>query len=115
MVGNGPIHFRNSFGVVESCYGGANELYRNDGSGTFARVTGSAISSLIGSVYTNTRAVAWGDMDGDGDLVKRRRALSVLCCSCVFARPLPSMREMGCALCTRHRIWWWAQPSAAIR
>ena len=50
--------------------GGANEVYRNEGGGTVTAVTGSPITSGSAS----TRAVAWGDMDGDGDLVRRRRS-----------------------------------------
>ena len=55
-------------------YGGANELYRNDGQGNFAAVVGSAVTS--GSAPTS--AVAWGDIDGDGDLVRRQKAAAVL-------------------------------------
>ena len=50
--------------------GGANELYRNDGGGSFSAVTGTPITSGSASTY----AVAWGDMDGDGDLVRLLRS-----------------------------------------
>ena len=46
---------------------GPNALFRNDGTGNFTAVTGTPIT--LGWVFT--RAVAWGDMDGDGDLVRR--------------------------------------------
>ena len=61
--------------------GGANELYRNDGGGTFTAVTSSPITSGSASTY----ALAWGDMDGDGDLVRRRRAPSARLAACARA------------------------------
>ena len=54
-----------------------NELYRNDGGGgVFSGVSNSitAISSAF------TQDVAWGDMDGDGDLVRRWRSPNALLC-----------------------------------
>ncbi len=42
----------------------ANRLYRNDGSGTFSEVGGSAGVADTGA----GRAVGWGDYDNDGDL-----------------------------------------------
>ena len=78
--------------LVVGNWGAANELYRNEGGGTFTAVTGSPITS--GSA--NTYAVAWGDMDGDGDLVRRRRAPSAR------LRRMPlvplGVRELCCAL-----------------
>ncbi|MGH7151068.1 MAG: FG-GAP repeat domain-containing protein, partial [Planctomycetota bacterium] len=43
--------------------GDQNQLYRNDGSGVFVLATG-ALPALL----DDTRAVALGDLDGDGDL-----------------------------------------------
>ena len=53
-VGNGLFDERDSIAV--------NQIYINDGTGVFT----SEID--IGSIADNTRAVAWGDWDGDGDL-----------------------------------------------
>ena len=53
--------------VIGNGNSGANELYRNDGGGTFTAITSTPITA--GSSIT--RALAWGDMDGDGDLVRR--------------------------------------------
>jgi hypothetical protein len=50
-------------------YGGrasANKLYRNNGNGTFTDVT-SAAGVAAGS-SDNTKGIAWGDYDNDGDL-----------------------------------------------
>ncbi|MGH7149508.1 MAG: FG-GAP-like repeat-containing protein, partial [Planctomycetota bacterium] len=44
--------------------GGQNRLYRNLGAGTFADVTATSLPALADM----TRAVALGDVDGDGDL-----------------------------------------------
>jgi hypothetical protein len=40
-----------------------NRVYRNDGEGTFAELSGT-----LRPVADHTLSVAWGDMDGDGDL-----------------------------------------------
>lgn len=45
-------------------YGEVNRLYRNDGSLIFIDVT----TDTLGLVAYRTSSVAWGDMDGDGDL-----------------------------------------------
>ena len=44
----------------------ANELFRNDGTGTFVAVTGTTLTASYGT--HNKRHTAWGDYDGDGDL-----------------------------------------------
>ena len=54
---------------------GFNELYRNEGGGIFTAV----ISSPITSSNVWTSSVAWGDMDGDGDLVRRCSPKALLC------------------------------------
>ncbi len=41
-----------------------NALYRNNGDGTFTKIT----SEPIGQKRADTRSAAWGDMDNDGDL-----------------------------------------------
>ena len=46
-------------------YGQANRLFRNDGDGTFADVTGD--SGPLGDTG-NSNGVAWCDYDGDGDV-----------------------------------------------
>ena len=76
-------------------YDAANELYRNDGGGNFTAVTSTEITS--GSLHTN--AVAWGDMDGDGDLVRRRRSPTALLCACVReVRPARVSSASRCVL-----------------
>lgn len=40
-------------------------LYKNNGDGTFTRVTGTAFDS---DLMINTRTISWGDIDNDGDL-----------------------------------------------
>ena len=42
-----------------------NQFYRNDGGFNFTKITDSPISTGSAS----TLSLAWGDMDGDGDLV----------------------------------------------
>ena len=76
----------------------ANELYRNEGGGTFTPITNTPITS--GSAYTY--AVAWGDMDGDGDLVRRwERSGGFVVCARVPVRSAPRARELGRALAAR--------------
>jgi hypothetical protein len=49
--------------IYLSNYGGVNQLYRNNGNGTFTDVGASAgVSTAING------GVAWGDYDNDGDL-----------------------------------------------
>ena len=55
-------------------YGKVNELYRNDGGGNFTRIINTAV---IAGGGTNTNALAWGDIDGDGDLVRLPSAANV--------------------------------------
>ena len=43
--------------------GGTNELWINDGSGVFSAASGDIVSGS-----THTRAVAWADVDRDGDV-----------------------------------------------
>ena len=50
--------------------GAPDELYRNEGSGSFTLVLGTSISQLS----LNTRAVVVLDMDNDGDVRKMPRA-----------------------------------------
>ena len=50
----------------------ANELYENDGSGRFTLVTGTSISEMV----NETRSIAVLDMDNDGDVRERPRALN---------------------------------------
>ncbi len=51
-------------GNTGSYPGGQSRLYLNEGSGVFADAT----SPLLVSVFGNSRALALGDVDGDGDL-----------------------------------------------
>jgi hypothetical protein len=46
------------------CAGAQSRLYRNGGTGVFTDVTATSLPALLGV----TRAVALGDVDGDGDL-----------------------------------------------
>ena len=48
-----------------------NELHRNNGGGSFTKITSPFTAGVAGDY---TYAVAWGDMDGDGDLVRLRRS-----------------------------------------
>ncbi|MCI0588292.1 MAG: VCBS repeat-containing protein [Planctomycetes bacterium] len=50
--------------VLVGNYGGQNRLYANDGTGVFSDVTAASLPPLV----AYTRAVALGDVDGDGDL-----------------------------------------------
>lgn len=50
--------------LVTGQFTGQNRLYRNDGTGTFTNVTASQMPA--GADFT--RSVAFGDVDGDGDL-----------------------------------------------
>src|SRR5690606_41689264 len=45
-------------------FGGPDRLYRNDGTGRFADVTGTRMTGL----ERGTSSVVLGDVDGDGDL-----------------------------------------------
>ena len=45
---------------------GVNLLHRNRGNGYYDEISTTAISELV----TDTKGASWGDMDGDGDLVK---------------------------------------------
>ena len=45
----------------------SNELFRNEGGGSLVAITNSEIS---GSTYNSNYALAWGDVDGDDDLVR---------------------------------------------
>jgi hypothetical protein len=50
--------------VIGNAFGGSNRLYRNNGDGTFTRIT-------TGSLVTDSAdadAIVWGDYDNDGDL-----------------------------------------------
>jgi hypothetical protein len=42
-----------------------NRLYRNEGNGTFTRITGQVFDT---DVFTFSRTASWGDIDNDGDL-----------------------------------------------
>src|SRR5262245_53862728 len=55
IVGNGS----GDVGIVD-----VNSLYRNNGDGTFTRITTNAIATTLG----NTGGVVWGDYDNDGHL-----------------------------------------------
>ena len=48
--------------LIIANYGGANQLYLNDGSGAFTKDAASPIA--VGSV--ETQSIALGDVDGDG-------------------------------------------------
>ena len=50
--------------LVAGNYGQVNRVYRNDGGGVFTDITNGDMISIADS----TRSVAWGDIDGDGDL-----------------------------------------------
>jgi len=43
----------------------AHRLYKNNGDGTFTRVTGTIFDS---DPFTTARTISWGDIDNDGDL-----------------------------------------------
>lgn len=47
--------------------GNANDLYRNDGGGTFVRLTGAEAGPIVTQVGPSLSA-AWEDFDNDGDL-----------------------------------------------
>ncbi|MCP4994790.1 MAG: hypothetical protein GY934_13565, partial [Gammaproteobacteria bacterium] len=53
---NGPVNNNNSLGPFQ-----VNQLYKNDGQGNLTPLN-------LGTDTKATRSVAWGDMDGDGDL-----------------------------------------------
>ena len=55
--------------VIVGNDGAQNELYENDGTGSFTLVTGTSISLGI----TNTSTIAVLDMDGDRDVRERPR------------------------------------------
>ena len=59
-----------------------NNIYTNDGSGSFTKVEGSAISANM----MNSRAGCFADYDGDGDLVRLHEGLDA-------QRPLPLSRS----------------------
>ena len=65
-------------------FGAPDELYRNDGGSEFTKLNGS----MITFGQSDTTAVAWGDIDCDGDLVRRRRALSASGCVRACARAI---------------------------
>jgi len=50
--------------LVVAGYDGPNRLYRNNGDGTFLKITGNAL--VNGGNYIE--GLAWADIDGDGDL-----------------------------------------------
>jgi hypothetical protein len=50
--------------IVGNGIGDANALYRNNGDGTFTRITTNLIATTIG----DTDGVVWGDYDNDGHL-----------------------------------------------
>ncbi len=61
MDGDGDLDL--AFGNADDAQGGeVNQVYRNDGSGNFSLAWEST------GDLKNTYSVAWGDMDGDGDL-----------------------------------------------
>ena len=62
-----------------------NELHRNNGGGSFTKITSPFTAGVAGDY---TYAVAWGDMDGDGDLVRRCCPLSTFRCVCVRVRSI---------------------------
>lgn len=43
----------------------SHRLYRNNGDGTFTRVTGTIFDT---DFFNNARTISWGDIDNDGDL-----------------------------------------------
>ena len=70
--------------------GATNELYRNNGGGNFTLVLEDPNNEVVTYHTSNTHSVAWGDMDGDGDLVTQWRSPNALLCTC--ARGPPSAR-----------------------
>lgn len=64
-----PTHTRPSLAqdldLVIGNFEEANELYVNDGYGTFSL---DASTSITAQGLTATMALAWGDLDGDGDV-----------------------------------------------
>ena len=50
--------------ALNSTGGATNQLFRNDGGGTFTDVTSGPLADVGG----NANSVAWGDYDNDGDL-----------------------------------------------
>ena len=88
----------------------ANELYRNDGSGKF-----TVVHSPITSGNDKTNALAWGDMDGDGDLVRAATSFE-RSVEHMLAPTLPTTHKYDSVQRAR-RIWWWAtstQPTSCI-
>ena len=74
-----------------------NELHRNDGGGSFTAV--SNFSSGLISDLAWTSAVAWGDMDGDGDLVRQQCSPNALLCTCSHKHRPARVRELGLVRC----------------
>ncbi len=62
VAGNGQ-YWQPRFGLAATDFDQRNQLYRNDGAGRFA-----AINLSDQTASFDTRSVAWGDWDGDGDL-----------------------------------------------
>jgi len=64
FVGNGGTNVSGGlfFGEVDGS-AAANELWINDGTGVFSAASGAIVSSTH-----TTRAAAWADVDGDGDV-----------------------------------------------
>ncbi len=63
MDGDGDLDLAIGNAGIGTGEGQANQIYRNNGGGNF-----SEIPSALGSDSKWTSSLAWGDMDGDGDL-----------------------------------------------
>jgi enediyne biosynthesis protein E4 len=50
--------------VLNSSFGQPNRLYKNNGDGTFIRVTGLIFDT---DIVSSGRTISWGDIDNDGD------------------------------------------------